>query len=55
MEPVKFLIKIKIAEILFNSQVVKHYTKFLKASSYLPVVSFAGSIVSFFTFGFLIG
>jgi hypothetical protein len=30
MEPVKNLIKNKIAETLFNCQVVKHYTKFLK-------------------------
>jgi hypothetical protein len=30
MEPAKILIKIKIAEILFNCQCVKHYTKLLK-------------------------
>jgi hypothetical protein len=30
MEPAKNLIKNKIAETLFNCQVVKHYTKFLK-------------------------
>jgi hypothetical protein len=30
MEPVKNLAKIKIAKTLFNSQVAKYYTKFLK-------------------------